>query len=147
MRTSCAPLRVVARHRLGLAHRTEARSGTPAPRSCAVHVAPPSVVCRNTPPSPTAAPLLASENASARTGGALVATSVHELAPSTVRNRRPSLVAATPTASLRNTASTGRAVPLCAGVPGSGLRWANVSPSLSVRSTVPSVSTGSRCAR
>jgi hypothetical protein len=76
---------------------------------------------------PAAKRLLAS-NDSESTGRAVVPTSVHELAPSTVRYSFPSLVAATPTVSLRDTASTGRAGPFCARVPGSGLRWANVSP-------------------
>ena len=85
MRTSWAPVFVVARQLVGLTQRTLPRSRPPMPRSCGVQVVPPSAVVRYRPPSPAATPCSASTNVSERTARVVVLTSVHELAPSTVR--------------------------------------------------------------
>jgi hypothetical protein len=77
---------VVITHSVALAQRTDRRlvAGMP-PRSFGVQVAPPSVVMRNSDPSPTAKPLLASRKKNERTARFVSLTTVHELAPSVVR--------------------------------------------------------------
>jgi len=78
-------LSVVITQSFGVAQRIEVRVFGGIPRPLAVQLAPPSLVVRNSEPSPTAMPLSASKKRIERTERSLSATSVHEFAPSVVR--------------------------------------------------------------
>ena len=85
VRTSSLPCWVVMTQSFGVAQRIEVSCLGAMPRPFGVHVAPPSLVVRNSEPSPTAMPSLASKNRIERTERSVSATSVHEFAPSVVR--------------------------------------------------------------
>ena len=85
VRTSAVPGSVVMTHSVSDAHEIERRLVGGMPMSLGVQVAPPSLVTRNSEPSPTAKPLFASRKKKECTARVVSLIRLHEFAPSVVR--------------------------------------------------------------
>ena len=85
VRTRAVPGSVVMTQSVSDAHEIERRLVGGMPMSLGVQVAPPSLVTRNSEPSPTAKPLLASRKKNERTARVVSLMRLHEFAPSVVR--------------------------------------------------------------